>query len=700
MRNEFIFTSKLLIILVAWCSISSAAFGEPDEPRITLSQKLTLAQLVDIAAAQYAIDLEYTPGDLTRSVTIRSAKPYTRDELWNLTHQMLEANGLTSVVAPGHRLLYRIVKINGATAQTEARESLPVPAPGFSILKYGTKHIEAPELAEALGEFQPPIELLITDPIRGFVHIGALTRRHPSIREHIASLDEIASHGLTEIIELRHTNAQTSITTINTYVDSLGSRRPSGTIQLGPIANSLLLTTTQQHRQWWIDLIKMVDTPGSISTRPYVLPDIHDKGLIDLITQLGKDATEESSPGQWRIVPNPITHTLVITASENEHERIAELVEQINAVPPGQRRVTRSFVVKNRNAIDLRQSLETLLGIRLGTDQVAAAGEQLDSEQAGSQVLQRDNQRDLVMSVDPELNTIIAIGSPVTIDQLEDLIQRLDIRQPQVQIELMLVSLSEGESKDLGVELRAELGDTGTLVGLGSIFGLSSITPGSGSAAATGTGGTAVVLDPGDYSVVVKALERVSQGRSVSKANALVNNNESASVSNTVQQPFSTTTLDDGDSITGFGGSESAGTQISVTPQIAEGDFLVLTYDVSLSAFIGEATSEGLPPPSQNTSISSVATIPDGYAIVVGGLELFTDSDADTKTPVLGDIPIIGNLFKSQTESLSTTKFYLFIRASVLRSPAFERLKYISDRAAEESDSDFGWPTVKPIIIR
>jgi general secretion pathway protein D len=681
------------------CAHSLSAYGAGG-PRITLAPKLTLARLVDIAAAQYPIDIEYTPGDLTRSVTIRSAQPYTPGELWDLAHQMLEANGLTSVVAPGDRALYRIVKIQTAADHTEPRDSLPSPQPGFAILEYPIEHIAAPDLVQALESFEPPLDLLQIAPNGGAVNVGALTRRHPMIGEHIANLDELASHTTTEIVQLRHANAQAAVLSINTYLQNLGTRRPDGSIQPGPKPDTLLLTSTTDRRDRWLDLIAIIDSPGTITTRAYTIPDIHDQGVIDLINQLGKDPSSPDTAGAWRVVPNPITRTLVITASEREHTRIADLVEQINTIPAEQRRVTRSFVVKNRNANDLRQSLENLLGVRMGDRFASTTSELGTNESQAAQIRALDDQRDIVMTVDPELNTIIAIGAPSVVERVADLIARMDVRQPQVQLELMLVSLSEGESKDLGVELRAQLGDTGTLIGLGSIFGLSSVTPGSSAAAATGTGGTAVVLDPGDYSVVVKALERVSQGRSVSKASALVNNNESASVSNTVQQPFSTTTLDDGDSITSFGGSESAGTQISVTPQIAEGEFLVLTYDVSLSAFIGEATSEGLPPPSQNTSISSVATIPDGYAIVVGGLELLTNSDADTKTPLLGDIPILGNLFKSQTESLSTTKFYLFIRASVLRSPAFERLKYISDRAIEESDADLGWPTVKPRIIR
>ncbi len=688
------------LVVAVLSLVDPSALAEADDPRITLTQKLTLARLVDIAAAQYPIDIEYTPNELTRSVTIRSARPYTPDELWDLTHQMLEAHGLTSVVAPGGRELYRIVTLQDAPDHTEPRDSLPTPEPGFVILEYPFEHIAATDIIDALDAIEPPLDLLRVDPNGGAVHVGALTRRHPAIGARIATLDELASHTTTEIIDLRHTNAQAAVLSIHAYLQNLGTHRPDGSIQPGPKPETLLLTTTSDHRDRWMDLVALFDAPGSVTTRSYAIPDIHDQGVIDLINTLGKDPSSPESPSVWRVVPNPITRTLVITASEGEHARIADLVEQINTIPADQRRVTRSFVVKNRNAMDLRQSLENLLGVRVGDRSGIQVSEPGAPESQAASIRPIDNQRDIVMTVDPELNTIIAIGAPSMVDRVADLITRMDVRQPQVQLELMLVSLSEGESKDLGVELRAQLGDTGTLIGLGSIFGLSSISPGSSAAAATGTGGTAVILDPGDYSVVVKALERVSQGRSVSKANALVNNNESASVSNTVQQPFSTTTLDDGDSITSFGGSESAGTQISVTPQIAEGDFLVLTYDVSLSAFIGEATSEGLPPPSQNTSISSVATIPDGYAIVVGGLELLTDSDADTKTPILGDIPILGNLFKSQTESLSTTKFYLFIRASVLRSPAFERLKYISDRAIEDSDADIGWPTVKPRIIR
>ncbi|MEM9374565.1 MAG: hypothetical protein AAGA55_13060, partial [Planctomycetota bacterium] len=249
------------------------------------------------------------------------------------------------------------------------------------------------------------------------------------------------------------------------------------------------------------------------------------------------------------------------------------------------------------------------------------------------------------------------------------------------------------------VEMQAQISSSGTLVGLGSLFGISSVGPGSTAAEVSGTGATAVILDPGDFSAVIRALDTVSDGRSVNTVRTLVNNNESATLSNTVNEPYSDVVFDDGDSITGFGGSESAGTNVSVSPQIAAGGFLVLEYDVSLSAFLGES-SPGLPPPSQSTSISSVATIPDGHSIVVGGLELINQSDSASKTPLLGDLPVLGGLFRNDSESSSRTRFYLFIRASIMRNQGFERLRYLSDVQAEQAKVDTGWPTVEPVIIR
>jgi len=76
-----------------------------------------------------------------------------------------------------------------------------------------------------------------------------------------------------------------------------------------------------------------------------------------------------------------------------------------------------------------------------------------------------------------------------------------------------------------------------------------------------------------------------------------------------------------------------AGTTITVKPQVAEGDHLVLDYAVSVSTFVGEPADPALPPPRQENQLQSIVTVPDGYTVVVGGLERLSEG-----APVLATV--------------------------------------------------------------
>jgi type II secretory pathway component GspD/PulD (secretin) len=98
--------------------------------------------------------------------------------------------------------------------------------------------------------------------------------------------------------------------------------------------------------------------------------------------------------------------------------------------------------------------------------------------------------------------------------------------------------------------------------------------------------------------------------------------------------------------------------------------------------------------------VQSVATIPDGYTVVVGGLETSNNGTTVEQVPLIARVPIIGELFKNRTKSGSRTRFFVFLRADVMRGESFESLKYVSDRAKQESALDDGWPEVEPQVIK
>jgi general secretion pathway protein D len=180
----------------------------------------------------------------------------------------------------------------------------------------------------------------------------------------------------------------------------------------------------------------------------------------------------------------------------------------------------------------------------------------------------------------------------------------------------------------------------------------------------------------------------------------LVNNNQKATLDSVLQTPYVSTNASTTVATTSFGGTLDAGTQITVTPQITEGDQLLLEYSISLSSFTGAPSSPTLPPPRQENKLQSTVSVPDGYTVVVGGLEVKSESKGSTQVPLLGDIPLLGALFSNQSRTDSKTRFFVFLRTSVMRSTTFDNLRYASAQDLAVAKVDDGCPTLEPRLIR
>ncbi|MGH7339968.1 MAG: type II secretion system protein GspD, partial [Candidatus Rokuibacteriota bacterium] len=267
-----------------------------------------------------------------------------------------------------------------------------------------------------------------------------------------------------------------------------------------------------------------------------------------------------------------------------------------------------------------------------GTQQIQGATAPLPSSKRVTVGTGENSDAEVTLTADEGTNRLIAFGEARLLDQLELLIEELDVRNAQVLVEALVVILSETQTRALGVELQKIGSEDSTLYALSSLFGLGSPPPGTANIPApTGAGGTGVVLDPGEFSALVRALETVSEGRSLTIPKVLVANNQEAVLDSTVQSPYASTNASNTVATTTFGGTFDAGTSITVKPQVADADQILLDYTVSLSTFVGEPVSPELPPPRQENRLQAVATIPDGGIVVVGGLEVETETEGETR---------------------------------------------------------------------
>ncbi len=480
-----------------------------------------------------------------------------------------------------------------------------------------------------------------------------------------------------------------------------------GSVLALPGAKRLIVVAPAEEVPVWENLIDRFDRVEATFTKHYAPRRF---GLEETSELIGRAVQGDGSPiPGTRILEDTLTGTLIVTAPLRVHQEVRALIDRLERADVPPRKAMRSFPIEHRNAEDLVALLESLIG-EGGIPQPAILGAVADTEvpepadmegSSGVRAAPGDSAGKLTLTADQGTNRILAFGDLRLLEELEVLIGTLDVLDPQVLVEVLVVSLSESQMLDLGVELRAGGDSSGRQGRLGSLFGLGSPDLDTASIPAlAGSGGTGVILNPGDFGALIRALETVNSGRTLTVPKVLVSNHEDASLNSVLQTPYTTTAATTTVATTSFGGSSDAGTSITITPHIQNGDQLRLDYSVSISSFVGDSADPALPPPRQENLLDSTVTVPDGHTVVVGGLEVESETAAKSRVPVLGRIPLFGRLFKNTSTSNTKSRFFVFMRCSVLQHGRFEDLKNLSARDLEAAELDDGWPVLEPRIMR
>lgn len=599
----------------------------------------------------------------------------------------------------------------------------------------------------------------------GLVLVSEYATRIDDLKTLIERYDVPREHVRIVTVAARNLPAATlaaSVTALAARRDSVEGTKLRGEVVVAPDGQSLFVIATEEAYKQWSELITMLDQIEPVVTVEYATRAFTPKEVADLIDKTVREAPIATATGpgaapsvitndRLELTVNDLTGTLIATGTPSQQGRIRQLLERLESAPPAAARPLRAFPVRNRPAEEVMSTLAALVqGGALQAAEIGGISErQNDQRKVGTEAgAQRspstgnimpvvvppltvsgasatpaspsrsDREREdglpqigragsaglaapgISINLDKGTNSVIAMAEPRILAQLEKLIQLIDVRQPQVMLEMTLVSLSEQDAMNLGVELEKVGFFDGASYQISSLFGLAGGRAGSRTAG-DARGLTTAVLNPGDFSVVLRALQTLSTGSTRSVPSVLVSNNESASFDSVLQQPYTVSNTTSGaGTTTSFGGTQDAGTTISVTPQIAEADQLLLQYSITLSSFVGAPPANGLPPARQQNTVSSKATIPDGFTVVVGGIELQSAGRNTSQVPGIADLPVLGELFKSRDTSTGRSRFYVFIRATVLRHQELNDLKYLSGQAGSAAGVPDGFPEVSPRIVR
>jgi general secretion pathway protein D len=723
---------------------SQLEVAAPQPSHIIPAGQIELARLVDLAAQELGLSVEYDAAALKGSATLRLDAGLSGDELWLLVNRVLASRGFTTVRMAGDAA-YSVVRLADAPNLAQVAAAPPTTEPargppaGYQAIVVRTQHRAAKDLVDPLSKALSKPAGSVTALGDSILLVADLSPRLDLVTDLLGALDAPAAIAAVEEVKLSNLSGE-QMTTLVAQVAAKrraqAGREAPGDVLPGPDARAVLLVAPESEMAALRALVEELDRREGAETVTYAPAHFPAQDVASLIEQSVQPAADD----RWRLVIDQLTGSLVVTATPAVHEAVRALIERLDSVPPSARRPVRTFVIKNRSVVDVQEILERLMEagvLHAAAEQPAPQPEAAPAEQRAPEVIPmppapaqpadegasasrrqpggeprpspgRSGARGegpaladppLVLTSDEGTNTLIAVGEPRLLAQVESLLEALDVRQPQVMLEVLMVTLTESQSRDLGVELRGMFEAGTTTFSLASLFGLGSPSLTGAGSGSQGAGFTGLAIDPGDFAALLRALETINDGRSLSMPRLLVSNNQEASLDSVLQQPFASVNASQTISTTSFGGTQDAGTTVSITPQIAEGDHLLLEYSVSLSSFQGSG-SDILPPPRQQNQVSSAATIPDGYTVVVGGIDIEDRSKGVSQVPLLGDIPLLGEAFKSRRRTSSRSRFYIFIRANILRHRGFEDLKYLSDGQVEAAGLDDGWPKVEVRIIR
>ena len=311
-----------------------------------------------------------------------------------------------------------------------------------------------------------------------------------------------------------------------------------------------------------------------------------------------------------------------------------------------------------------------------GSDSVSCSAQaQGLTSAAASQAIQQgqgnDDQKILTKrgraTFELKTNTLIITDTARKIQEIRELFTRLDVPARQVMIEARVVVASDGWSRDLGARLRFETAnDIGKKSVLGGPLRVSSDGSGQALPVSSDAGNLALSLlnlaNGNLLSLELRALEAENRGKVLSNPRVMTSNQKPAVILNGTQIPFVTPGTENSLATVTF---KDAFLCLLVDPQILNNDSIILTVEVQKDA-VREIANLGDNPAIDTKRIKTQVRVNNGETLVLGGIFDGTESSTVSKVPLLGDVPVFGNLFKTTTKENSKTELIIFLTPRII----------------------------------
>lgn len=452
-------------------------------------------------------------------------------------------------------------------------------------------------------------------------------------------------------------------------------------------SNVMMLTGRAAVVNRLVEIIERVDQAGDEEVEIVKLRYASASEMVRIVDSINNSqgkaaANAKSAP---RAVADDRTNSVIVSGDEKARSRIVNLIKRMDQELETNGN-TRVIFLNYAKAEDM---VKVLQGVSASIQAEENTGGNTTRRTVGAN-------RDISIDAHEDSNAVVITAEPDMMQSLEDVIRQLDVRRAQVQVEAIIVEVFEGDGTTLGVQWVTEegggtqfnngvvpVGALGVALRQAEDREVSEVTfDGDGDAIPTrrtvegnltplanllsGANGLIAGVIENGWGAVVQAVSTDTNSNVLATPHLTTMDNEEAFfiVGQEVPVITGTTTGDNNANPFQTVERQEVGVKLKVTPQINEGDAVQLTIEQEVSSVSG-ATSVDIS--INKRQIKTTVIVDDGGTIVLGGLIDEDVQESVSKVPLLGDIPVLGNLFKTTSTSTRKRNLMVFLRPKIVR---------------------------------
>ncbi|UFS71594.1 type II secretion system secretin GspD [Geomonas sp. RF6] len=496
---------------------------------------------------------------------------------------------------------------------------------------------------------------VLTDRERGVVNEGYVAR--------VVTLESIAPQDAVSFLQ--------PLISKDAYISAFGP------------ANKILLVDSALNIQKLLGILKQVDTDQTREGAELVfLKNAAAENVAAMVRDwlAGKDKTTPRAgqpaaaqpSGAGIVVPDTRLNAIIIFGSDRDKADVKKFITLIDVVPPTSSSKVNVYYLENAEATEVAKVMD---GVLKGTSGAPAAGTPAAAASAAAQQTLFEGGR-ITITPDKATNSLVIMASPNDYQNLIGVIQKLDKRRRQVFVQAVIAEVSLDKLKEAGVELAAlGFGKNSVITGAGTVdpFGVLNKTDASQQSVINLLTALALPAAGGPSNIqvagVIRALASNGAVNVLSTPTIMTSDNKEAEIFVGENVPFIT-----GTNLSSTGLSQQSverkdtGITLKITPQISEGEYVKLDIYQEISA-VKDPLNKGAAADITTTkrAAKTAVVVRDKDTVVIGGLIQDSDNTTVRKVPLLGDIPVLGWLFKTKSTQRQKTNLMILLTPRIIR---------------------------------